>query len=282
MRHWRGFWAAVVLGWQEQFNWIRDPVLLVIYLLARPLATVALVVVMYGVVTQGAWEAPLFAYIYVGNALYIYVGNVFQATAWVIIDEREHYRTLKYLVATPTPLLWFLVGRAVVPLVLGTVSVVVILGAGVALFQLPLSWSTIHWPGVALGLGMGWLGLMAIGLMLASATLNARRYMWVFGEAVAGVLYVVTGAIFPLQVLPRPLQHLAYALPVTYWLAWMRRALLGTQRPELPPWNLWGDAQLLAGLTATSLLYLGLGVALLSWAEMRARRVDLLDATSDY
>ncbi len=282
VRWWRGFWAAVVLGWQEQFNWIRDPVLLAIYLLIRPVATVALLVVMYGVATQGAWEHPLFAYMYVGNALYIYVGNLLQVMSWTIIDEREHYRTLKYVVATPTPLLGFLAGRAVVPLGVGTLSVLVVLVVGWWVFSLPLDVATVDWPRVGFGLGMGWAGLLALGLLLAAVTLNSRRYMWAIGEGVAGVLYVCTGALFPLTVLPRPLQVLGMALPVTYWLEWMRRALLPTQAVRLPPWEAWSDARLLGTWGMLTAVYGVLGVIALVWAEGRARWVGLLDATSDY
>ena len=279
---WRTLWAAMVLGWEEQFNWIRDPLLLAIYLLIRPLATVALIVVMYGLVTHGAWENPLFAYIYLGNALYIYVGYVFQATAWTIIDEREHYRTLKYLAISPSPLVWFLMGRALVPLMLGTLSVVVVLLAGVAFFHLPVGWTTLSWSRLLLGLAVGWSGLMAIGFLLASVTLNARRYMWVIGEAVAGTLYVCTGAIFPLTVLPRPLQFLGYALPITYWLEYMRRVLLRPGWTTAPPWNHWPTSTLLTALTLVTLVYLAAALIVFRYAENRARRMDLLEATSDY
>ncbi len=279
---WRTLWAAMVLGWEEQFNWIRDPLLLAIYLLIRPLATVALIVVMYGLVTQGAWQDPLFAYIYLGNALYIYVGYVFQATAWTIIDEREHYRTLKYLAITPSPLVWFLLGRAIVPLMLGTTSVVVALLAGVVFFRLPLDWDTLSWGRLLVGLLVGWSGLMAIGFFLAGVTLNARRYMWVIGEAVAGTLYVCTGAIFPLTVLPRPLQALGYALPITYWLEYMRRVLLRPGWTTAPPWDAWPTSTLFTVLTLVTLAYLVVALVVFRYAEYRARHMDLLEATSDY
>lgn len=279
---WRTIWAAIVLGWEEQFNWIRDPFLLALYLLIRPLATVALVVVMYALVTQGAWESPLFAYIYLGNALYIYVGYVFQATAWTIIDEREHYRTLKYLILSPSPLAWFLTGRAMVPLLLGTLSVVVVIFAGILFFDLPLAWSTISWGHLLAGILIGWSGLMAIGFLLAGITLNARRYMWVIGEAVAGTLYVCTGAIFPLTVLPRPLQVLGHALPITYWLEYMRRALLPEHLPRIPPWDAWSTQELASTLLILTAVYLLVALMAFRYAEARARRFDLLDATSDY
>jgi hypothetical protein len=38
----------------------------------RPIASVAILVVMYSVITNGALEQPIFAYIYLGNALYVW------------------------------------------------------------------------------------------------------------------------------------------------------------------------------------------------------------------
>ncbi len=279
---WPALHAGMFMGWEEQFNWIRDPLLLVVYLLIRPLATVALVVVMYGLVTHGAWEDPLFAYIYLGNALYIYVGNIFQATSWAVIDEREHYRTLKYLAMSPTPLLAYLAGRAMVPLFLGTMSVVVVLAAGALFLHLPLSPAHITWGQLALGLLIGWTALMAIGFFLAGITMNSRRYIWVIGEAVAGTLYVATGAIFPLTVLPTWLQYVAYALPITYWLEYMRRALLPDHLPTAPPWTTWSAPDLMRVLLALTGVYLAAALLFFRYAEQRARREDLLDATSDY
>ncbi len=279
---WPALRAGVFMGWEEQFNWIRDPLLLAVYMFIRPLATVALVVVMYGLATHGAWQEPLFAYIYLGNTLYIYVGYAFQATAWSVIDEREHYRTLKYLALSPASLLWYLLGRTLAPLLLGSISVWVGLMAGAAFFHLPLRWEVMVLPRLVGGLAVGWTGMMAIGFFLAGVTLNARRYFWALGEAVAGTLYVATGAIFPITVLPRALQYVAYGLPITYWLEYMRRVLLAEGVPTAPPWTQWTNADLMRVLLPLTALYLAASLAFFRYAEKRARREDMLEATSDF
>jgi ABC-2 type transport system permease protein len=46
------------------------------------------------------------------------------------------------------------------------------------------------------------------------------------GDAVAGALFLFSGAIFPLSVLPTFLQPIGYAMPITYWLELLRRSLV--------------------------------------------------------
>jgi ABC-2 type transport system permease protein len=84
----RTFITAAWLGWQIESNWT-DPVLFAIYSIARPIASVLILVVMYSVITNGATQEPIFAYIYLGNALYILVGQVVSGVSWTIINDRE-------------------------------------------------------------------------------------------------------------------------------------------------------------------------------------------------
>src|SRR5262245_23480551 len=87
----RTFTMAAWLGWQIESNWA-DPFSFAIYSVARPVAGVMILIVMYSVVTGGATSDPRFYYIFLGNAFYIMVGMVITGVSWVIIDDREHYR----------------------------------------------------------------------------------------------------------------------------------------------------------------------------------------------
>src|SRR5215813_13692093 len=88
------FVTAAWLGWQIESNWA-DPLLFAVYSIARPIASVMILVVMYSVVTNGATQEPVFAYIYLGNALYILVGQVISGVSWTVISDREQYRTTR-------------------------------------------------------------------------------------------------------------------------------------------------------------------------------------------
>ena len=70
-------------------------------------------------------------------------------------------------------------------------------------------------------------------LLLGAATLQMARHYWSVGESVAGALYLLCGAIFPLDSLPGWLRPVGMVLPLTYWLESLRRSLLGC-RAALP------------------------------------------------
>ena len=63
---------ATWLGWQIESNWA-DPLLFAIYSVIKPLSGALILVVMYSVIMHGNFNNPLFPYMYLGNAFYIYV-----------------------------------------------------------------------------------------------------------------------------------------------------------------------------------------------------------------
>ncbi len=274
--------AAAWLGWQIHFNWMSHPLWMVAYILLRPLATVAILVVMYGVVTQGAWHDPLFAYLYVGNAFYMFVGGIFQDVAWAVIDDREHYYTLKYLALAPMDLMAYLLGRGLTSIVLSSRSVLVVLVAGVWLLDLPLDLRAVDWPLLGLSMALGMVVLVFMGLLLAAVSLNATRYLWVLGEAVGGALYLFSGAIFPLEVLPRALQPVGRALPITYWLELVRRALLPGVAAQFPTWQGVPTATVLTYFVLSAGATILVGWWVFRWGERRARAQGLLERTSEW
>src|SRR5689334_3861649 len=82
----RSFLIAAWLGWQIESNWA-NPVLFLLYAIARPLSGVLILVVMYSVITNGAIHEPIFGYIYLGNALYILVGQTVSGVSWSVFDD---------------------------------------------------------------------------------------------------------------------------------------------------------------------------------------------------
>jgi len=62
----RSFTMATWLGWQVESNWT-DPFLFAIYVIIKPLAGAAILVVMYSIITGGDYESPLFPYIYLAT-----------------------------------------------------------------------------------------------------------------------------------------------------------------------------------------------------------------------
>ena len=125
----RSFAVAAWLGWQIESNWA-DVFLFAVYSVTKPIAGAAILVVMYGVITRGDFDSPLFAYIYLGNAFYTYVGAVMGGISWTIIDDRERYKMLKYVYVSPVRPPVYLIGRGVARFLAGTMSVLVTIVAG--------------------------------------------------------------------------------------------------------------------------------------------------------
>lgn len=272
----RGFRVATWLGWQIESNWA-DPFLFFIYSVLRPIASVMILVVMYLVISRSETQAPLFAYIYIGNAFYIFVTGVMVGVSWAVIDDREHYGTLKYIYLSPIPYISYLFGRGVARLLTSLLAVVVTLGFGVLVLGVPIHWSELNLPLFFVTFGVGIIALALIGLFLGGASLLFTNDAWQLGDAVAGALYLFSGAIFPLSVLPEFLRPVGFWMPITYWLELIRRSLLGSAAAAFPTLAGYSDAQLLAILAGMTVLYGAIAILFFRWAEGRARAKGLLD-----
>lgn len=277
----RSFRMATWLGWQIESNWA-DPFLFAVYSIVKPLAGAAILVVMYAVITQGNYQSPTFAYMYLGNAFYMYVGAVMTGVSWAVIDDREHYRTLKYIYVAPVQLPAYLLGRGVARFLTGTFSVVITIAAGALFLHLPLDLAAVNWPLFLLALAIGIVMLALIGLLLAGVTLLLVRHEGVLGEATAGALYIFSGAVFPLSVLPPALRPLGYAMPMTYWLELLRRALVPAVAQAFPTLAGFSNGQLLGILLALTGGFGLLSVWIFRLCDHRVRALGLVDRTTNY
>jgi ABC-2 type transport system permease protein len=189
-----------------------------------------------------------------------------------ILEDRERYRMIKYVVVTPTSLFPFLIGRSLARVLISLVAVALTLLVGVVFLDIQLAPNLLVLvPASAIGL----VAVMALGIGMAGWCLQLRQEAWHYPEAIAGALYLVSGAIFPIDILPSILRPVAYAMPTTWWLEASRRGLLGHGSP-----GVLGDLS-----DGTVLLYLGVStavalpvaLALFAWFMRRAREAGLLD-----
>ena len=277
----RSFRTAAWLGWQIESNWA-DPFVFAIYSIIKPLASAGILVVMYSVITNGAFENAVFPYIYLGNAFYIYVGAVMAGISWAVIDDREHYRMLKYMYVAPLHFPTYLVGRGVARFIFGSISVFITILFGVLFLKVPLNLLDVNWALFAVSLLMGVLMLIAMGLVLASFSLIIANHVWFLGEGVAGALYLFSGAIFPLEVLPVWLRPVGYAMPLTYWLELMRRSLIGSVAEAFPTLANLTDVQLLGILFGLTIIFLVIAVIAFRFCDNRARELGYIDMTTNY
>jgi len=278
---WRSFKVAAWLGWQIESNWA-DPFLFFIYSVVKPLAGAAILVVMYGIITNSNFSNPLFPYIYLGNAFYMYVGAIMSGVAWAVIDDREHYKTLKYMYVAPIRIPAYLLGRGVARFLTGSLSVLITIAAGVLFLQVPLDFAAVNWGLFFLSLFIGVFMLAMMGLLLGSITLLLVHHSWGIAEAVAGALYLFSGAIFPLEVLPAWLRPVGFVMPITYWLELLRRSLVGNIAQAFPTLSGFTNLELLGILLGLTLLFATLTVFVFRWCDHQARERGTIDMVTNY
>ena len=238
----RSLRTAAWLGWQIESNWAA-PFLFAIYSIAKPVAGALILVLMYMVIAPGGLQNPLFPQIFVGNAFYIYVAMVLMGVSQAVIEDREHYGMLKYMYAAPLNIYTYLLGRGAAQALMATVAVSIMLLFGITVLGISMPPASIDWGMLFAAWLFGLAGLAFQGIFLGGIALITARHNFYIGEVVAGALYLLCGAVFPIDILPKPLQLLGQALPLTYWLEALRRALLGN-----------GAGALLSSLTGRVLL----------------------------
>ncbi len=277
----RSFLPAAWLGWQIESNWA-DPFVFLTFSVIKPVAGVLILVFMYQAVARTEADAPIYSYIYLGNAFYIYVGAVMAGASFSILDDRERYRALKYIYLAPIYIPGYPFGRAVARLGTGSIAVGVTLAAGVLFFGVPLTTATVNWPMFAAALALGIACLTLMGIIIGGWTLTVRSEPWFIGEGIAGALYLFSGAIFPITLLPAWLQPIGFALPLTYWLELLRRALLGPGAAAFPTLAGFSDGQLFGILGAITAVLAVVTVVSYGYFDRVAREQGLIDAQSNF
>ena len=272
-----GVRTAFWLGWQVESNWT-DPFLFAVYSLVRPLTGVLVLFFMF-VVLSGGQRGPMLNFFIVGSALWPYVVNSLQGVAYTVVEDREQYKMLRYVYLTPIPLGVYLVGRAIAKAVIATIGVVLTFGFAIAALGLPIVPGVINAPYLAATFLLGFVGMWAMGLMVAALSLNLTQQAWTMPEAVGGAFYLLCGAIFPLSQLPPPLQAVGSLLPMTYWLEGIRRGLFGAQIGSFP---LLSDGEVFVRLLVSTLLSCLAGYVLFRLGERLAKTSGNLDRTSNF
>jgi ABC-2 type transport system permease protein len=284
----RSFSVAARLGWQMEANWT-DPLLFFIYSVAKPVSSALILVLMLEVIGAGG-RRDYRAFVVIGSALWSFVLAGISGLAWSVLDDRERYRMLKYVYVSPSDFLIVLLGRGVARVAVGGMGAAITLAIGVVLLGVPFDPFTVNWPLLVVVMAAGIASIVAIGILLAAICLQTRQESWSYPEAVAGAFFLISGAVFPLTVLPTPIQALGLVTPLTWWIEGVRDALFpggltalggtgslfvsisGQQRPE--------PFQILVALLATGAVATLAAIAVFRTSDRRAKDRGLLDQTT--
>ncbi|HYR52226.1 MAG TPA: ABC transporter permease [Candidatus Dormibacteraeota bacterium] len=267
------------LGWQVEANWA-DPWIFLMYAIAKPLATTLILFFMVRVVSQGGATAETFRYIFIGNTFFLYVSEVLIGISWTVFRDREDYETLKYIYVAPIHLLPYLLGRAFTRVATSTLGVLVALLFGRFVLGLTLGVPETNWLLLLCAVVLGLVGVLWLGIILAGVSLVVARHSMNLNEGLSGLFYLLCGAIFPLDVLPRWALHLSLWLPFTYWLELLRRMLTG--RGFAASLARWSDGDLWWILALATVGLCALALVWFRWCERVARERGLIDWKTNY
>src|SRR2546429_5822949 len=273
------------VGWKIESNWT-DPVLCATYQVIRPLASlliVAFIVIIgasVGASANSAFYSQYLAWLIVGNAFYAFVLQIMLGMAILVHVDRTRYEVLKNIYISPGTLHPYVMGRGLVSVLNGAVSVVLTLLFSVAIFNgllhmnIPLNLLNVNLlmliPAVILGI----ISLLAIGYMLCAVNIVSNRMEFILGDSVSGIFFLLGGVIFPIALLPSYVQSISNVLPITYLLNAVRESF-----GLLPTASYMSD---LFYLALTTLVTLIIGITVFRLAERRAKKLGLFDRKSEY
>lgn len=284
MLHGRTLKWSAWLGWQIESNWTK-PLVFAGYVFLKPLAGSLLVVCMYWAAKSasgGATPSDYLPYLYISSASFMVVAGVTSGMSNSVVTDRESYKMLKYIRISPIPLSTYLVGRGLARAGQSALGGLLTVGVGWLIFpelRVALGDHPIAWGWLVLNLGIGVVMLVAIGLILAGTVLNMARYGFFLSEGIAGTLYLLCGAVFPINILPPWLRPLSLALPPTYWLESIRRVLLGKPSAHSVLAD-WGHGELFLLLTGTTSVLVLAAQVYFRWSERRAWLLGMYEESS--
>jgi ABC-2 type transport system permease protein len=201
-----------------------------------------------------------FPFLLVGTGVYTFF--VMSAQAFLTsVQEAQQTGTLEVLMTTSTAPTELVILSSVSAFAGNLLNLLVYLFAGVAVFRAAVhanffSFVVVTVLSIAIALA---LGIAAATLQVAFQ--KGSALLWLLGSG----LWFLSGTMFPIQSLPRPLQFVAHAIPLTYAIDAMRRALLEGQ-------SVITMAPTLGALAGFGVVLLPLALAALALSLRRARQ----------
>ncbi len=206
-----------------------------------------------------------FAFLLTGTGLYFFFLAVVSSCV-SFVDDAQRSGTIEVLMTTPTAPIQVLLLNVIPVLAWRGVGLLAYLAAGVFFF--PSDPMSINLPVAALVFGLLILVAASFGMMGAAVQMiffRGHSLVWALG--VLGGMFM--GTVFPVSVLPAPLQWIASALPLRTSLDALRAAILrNASFAEL--------SITILQLAVFSCALLFIGATSFQWALRRARKSGTL------
>ncbi|MGH9877150.1 MAG: ABC transporter permease [Nitrososphaerales archaeon] len=267
------------IGWKVESNWT-DPFVFLAYMIAKPMASVLMIglIFLIGSDAAGTMNQQFFFYTFTGAIFFIYPTTLAISLGYLMHEDRAKYEVLKHIYIAPESVKPYIFGRVIASSVNATVSVIAAFVIGTVIFNtffgLDLGINALQ-VNYLLLVGTILLGIIAfgfLGLLLCAINLVSFKLQHSLSEYTTGFLFLLSGVVFPVSVLPTVAQEVGYALPTTYFLNLARSSLSGS-----------GDFALdLAYMILSTAGFAVMATILFKIAEHRARHKGMIDRKAEY
>lgn len=285
-RHWKTLKTAAWLGWQMESNWTQ-PFLFAVYSILKPIAATMILVLMYWVVINPGYggqdeNAVMFSFLYIGNAFYIFVGQMLFGIFRVIQGDREWYQTIRNVYIAPISYYVYVVARALTQLVIASIAVTITLLFGVLVLSVQISLAITDVPLFLTILIIGLVGVSAMGVILGGISFLTAKHMHGMNESVAGIFYLFCGVLFPISMFPVWGQYISRAIPLTYWFEALRRVLAPETLQITTSLTQIDTGLLMLILLASTIVLVLVSYFVFKGADYLARRKGVIDMITSY
>jgi ABC-2 type transport system permease protein len=209
----------------------------------------------------------------VASDAFFLIGNTFCAASVAAmfgmgqaIGGERRFQTLPVLLASPVNRVVMYSGRAVPTVVLGVFVAVVAFTCGAVILGVHVGGEEAA--GLVVALLASCFTCAGLGLCIGSLGLRGRS-VGLFADVIAGGLLIISGANVPLERLPDAVQSLASFVPLTHGIEAARQVAGGADLASI--------GGLLGKEVAIGLVYLSIGLVLVTLFEREGRRTGALD-----
>jgi ABC-2 type transport system permease protein len=256
----RVFFTSAYYSYIALFRWFR-PTTYMASKVVMPLAQI-LFFTLLGMYAQGRESASFFV---IGNAVQLAAINGTYGVTMSVGGERWA-GTMGYLFGAPASRMLIFVGRAFMHVIDGMLGVVLGLLWGMLLLGVDLSQTDLA--ALALTIIITAASTSGMGLLLGCLSLITRNIMFI-NNTVYFLMLAICGANVPVSSLPRWVQSVSYALPLTRGIASARELVGGA--------SLQSVAALLRGELAVGAAYVLVGYVLFRQFEIQAKKRGTLE-----
>ena len=236
MNNLKVFVSSAIFSFRAQFDWLNP----------------AMWITMKFVLSLSQMAFFAFVGVFAGASVpFIAIGNALQSLSWntvfSVINITGHDKwdgTLPLVLATPAHRMPLFIGRAMIHVVDGLISVAISFAFAAFIFGVNFGQADVL--ALTLTVFLTAFTMAGFGLFIGGLSFFFRNPM-VFANIFTFVLLIFCGVNFPVQSLPTAIQPISYLFPLTYGITAARSAISGGNLIQIAPTL---ALQLVVGLAA--------------------------------